>query len=773
MNFLISLIGAVSLTVQISFASAASASSTDLDPIAFYRQIKALRFDRTQVAEIEELVLRKERATIRLDIGEMHFAEPVAGVVSALVFLGQGNFRLKPPDRIEKEQVHRFTGEDSLDIKFSALYMRFNDETADTIKSQFNLQEKRPNREVVQLHERITKLFLEERHVNLHAAFTAALLNEPVAPFFFAVMECHEKSGSMPYYLIFSKDDNASEDISVYQFSPHAYDKAFYTLCSYSSNSDLKSVTSDSAEQYAGIYAGHYDMEIEIDGDKMAVRSDIILKSRIENIQAIHFILQEDMEVDSVHNAQGDTLQFVQEDDEAGVTIFFRQPIMPGERLLTIYYQGEGLVWSENSYILKNNIYWYPRRGYFIPATYDITYRFDRNKQLLSVGKLMDERLENKERISHWVENTAVPAFAFGIADFDSTGLHTGGSTAITVHSVDNRSASTRRRIGGDVASSFYFFKNILGTYPYDHLHVLETPSTTSNGFAGLLFLSAQSYEYEVSGINETLHAHEVSHQWWGNIVGWQSYHDQWLSEALAEYSGALVTQFLLKDDETFLSVIDGWRNDLLSGGHVGVSIGLKRFGYSTTDLSQSDGLRAGPIWLGHRLGQKHPVDYHLIVYEKGALIIHMLRLLLRDFETNSDDRFFALLRDFVSQYQNKKATTADFAAVVSKHAGRNMDRFFEQWIYGSEVPTVYYDYEIKWDRDRQYWIDIEVEQKFVTEPFEMEIPLSWKFEQKEEVRILEIDSWDYTIRFGPFDERPTNFDFNSYGGVLARVKRK
>jgi len=183
----------------------------------------------------------------------------------------------------------------------------------------------------------------------------------------------------------------------------------------------------------------------------------------------------------------------------------------------------------------------------------------------------------------------------------------------------------------------------LLGEYPYKELKIVETPTQLSYGFPGLVFLSSLSFTRQPEGVMEALRAHEVAHQWWGNLVGWQTYHDQWLSEALSVYSGAIMTQFILDDDdETFFQILEGWRNDLLNKGHVGVNLGLKSFGFSKQDLSKSDGLKAGPIWLGRRLGEKFPIDYYLITYEKGAYVIHMLRTMMRDFETGNDEKILA-----------------------------------------------------------------------------------------------------------------------------------
>ncbi len=270
----------------------------------------------------------------------------------------------------------------------------------------------------------------------------------------------------------------------------------------------------------------------------------------------------------------------------------------------------------------------------------------------------------------------------------------------------------------------------------------------------------------------EALRGHEVSHQWWGNLVGWQTYHDQWLSEALAAYSGAIVTQFILEEDATFFQILEGWRNDLLNKGHIGVSAGLKRFGFSKQDLSKSDGLKAGPIWLGRRLGEKFPIDYYLIIYEKGAYVIHMLRTMMRDFETGSDEKFWLMLADFVKTYKGTRASTLDFKKIVEKHTGQNMDWFFEQWIYGIDVPTYTYSYDIF--KKGEYWVDLQVSQKDVPADFKMLIPVTVQTDNdKKSTQLIDMEGAKKSFRLGPFKSLPQKIKFNAFDGVLARARLK
>jgi aminopeptidase N len=154
--------------------------------------------------------------------------------------------------------------------------------------------------------------------------------------------------------------------------------------------------------------------------------------------------------------------------------------------------------------------------------------------------------------------------------------------------------------------------------------------------------------------------AHEVAHQWWGHAVGWKNYHEQWISEGFAQYFAALYAE----QDRA---------GDLLPD--------LLRQMRRTAIAASGQ----GPIYLGYRLGHIQGDDriFRALVYNKGAMVLHMLRRVL------GDDRFFAGLRAFYSEWKFKKAGTDDFQRAMEKASGRDLHRFFETWVFGSEIPHV------------------------------------------------------------------------------------
>src|SRR5205814_10434265 len=94
------------------------------------------------------------------------------------------------------------------------------------------------------------------------------------------------------------------------------------------------------------------------------------------------------------------------------------------------------------------------------------------------------------------------------------------------------------------------FFVDEFGPYPYSQLTVSQFPVNFSQGWPSLLYVSTLSFftkeQRQKLGLSsesdfmftELVRAHEIAHQWFGNKVGWNTYHDQWISEAFSNYAG-------------------------------------------------------------------------------------------------------------------------------------------------------------------------------------------------------------------------------------------
>ncbi len=247
-------------------------------------------------------------------------------------------------------------------------------------------------------------------------------------------------------------------------------------------------------------------------------------------------------------------------------------------------------------------------------------------------------------------------------------------------------------------------------------------------------------------GSDEIFRAHEMAHQWWGIGVEPATYRDAWLSEGFSDFAGMWYMQMVLRDNEKYLKALKDARQEIRRERGTAAPIGLGR--------------RAGESWRG---------NYELSTYKKGAWVVHMLRNLMLDTRNMSEDRFTAMMRDFYQTYRGKRASTEDFQHVVEHHTGIPMDWFFNEWVYGTAVPT----YTFSWNAEPDssgFSAHLRVRQSDVPDDFAMYVPVLIKFAQGEAmVRVLvRGPTTDATLKL---PAEPKTVELNPLESVLAEVK--
>jgi aminopeptidase N len=232
--------------------------------------------------------------------------------------------------------------------------------------------------------------------------------------------------------------------------------------------------------------------------------------------------------------------------------------------------------------------------------------------------------------------------------------------------------------------------------------------------------------------------------------VDFTSYHDQWLSEGFSNFSGLWYLQTVRKDNDKYFGILRRWRTSILE---------------RTEEPS--------PIWLGYRASSsKDDNGYGVLVYQKGAWVLHMLRIMMLDLKTMDENRFTETMREFYRTYQGRRASTEDFRRVAEKHIGADLGWFFDQWVYGTEIPSYRVAYRSDPANNGQYRVKLRVQQQNVGEEFQMYVPVTLDLGNDRVARVrVKVRGAASDIELPLMPSKPKAVRFNDLDGVLAEVK--
>ena len=210
-------------------------------------------------------------------------------------------------------------------------------------------------------------------------------------------------------------------------------------------------------------------------------------------------------------------------------------------------------------------------------------------------------------------------------------------------------------------------------------------------------------------GEEDVFRAHEVAHQWWGIGVDFATYHDQWLSEGFAQFSGLWYMQVARRNNDLYFDMLRRWRDDI----------------FRKRDAAGGEDAEVGPITLGYRTASTESPDaYDLMVYRKGAWVLTMLRVLMLDLRAVKEDAFKGLMRDFYTSYAGRRATTADFQRMAEQRIGVPLDWFFDEWVYGTEIPEYDFSWKLETANDGKTVLRMALTQSGVSDSFQMWVPI-------------------------------------------------
>lgn len=256
-------------------------------------------------------------------------------------------------------------------------------------------------------------------------------------------------------------------------------------------------------------------------------------------------------------------------------------------------------------------------------------------------------------------EPAATYLLTFNIGKFTSIQFD-GASVPIKVYA-DPRDTVAARYAFKLTPQMLNYYSSILGDYPFETFGYVLTPKgsmesqTIVNFYKPLIY---SSYSQKDS-LNLTA-AHEMSHQWFGDMVTPWDYRDVWLNESFATYAESL------------------WKESLF-----GFSSNLNEQRVKMSKYFNNIVKLEGVIPLYDFPRTMATSNYPTTIYYKGAVVLGMLRYKL------SDDKFFSALKGYLRKYKYNNLNTSDLKDNFEKESSVNLTTFFEQWVYGKGWPKI------------------------------------------------------------------------------------
>jgi hypothetical protein len=700
-----------------------------------YDQLNALRVDPATLYEIDpanRIELRRGDVQLSFEQGKLAFLQLFEGRATGAVFFGRGHILAAPRDPVEKQQMAHFLGAPVLDQDFTSACLRFTDDTAADLLRQFREAQISPQPDsafaarwdavLAPLNTgQSLRVLLDSLSQNPKPYFFGAIDGVTTGPFDLVLDPLRreslllgqpKKNAGRSFYDVWASYNAPGTAAPAVPFRALRYsiDTSILANNSLEAKTEVRFRAETGGERWLPLQLSHLLNVEEVSG---------------EHGEALTFFQNEGMTLRERSTRGNDFLNVV----------LPSAPARGAEFTLRFRYRGSVIEDAGNAVLYVGaRESWYPHFGDAADfADYELTMHWPRRLRLVATGTKLDEREDGEFRVGHWRTEKPASVAGFNLGDYAFASL-AAGAHAVEVYAnrmleqaLNNRLGSSAfdvprmpspfgaegqrtsnmmptipvapspadalKQLGRDIDSSIRFYENYSGPFPFQRLGVSQIPGTFGQGWPGLLYISTFSFlppaAQQRAGLTESgqehftdlVPFHEVAHQWWGNVVGWSSYRDQWIDEAIANYLALLFADSQKNANHSLRVWLTRYRQRLVE----------KLTG------AEQPASEVGALDLGTRLtSSKSPEGFEQIIYGKGSWVIHMLREMLRHPGAKDPDaRFAALLHTLAGKYAYRALSSADLQREIEAvmtpamdlEGGRSMEWFFEDWVRGTGVP--------------------------------------------------------------------------------------
>ena len=502
----------------------------------------------------------------------------------------------------------------------------------------------------------------------------------------------------------------------------------------------------------------HYEFDWKLDFESRWIEGKAAIKIRsLTSMDSVSLHLADKMNVTGI--TQDKTpVSFIHQNDlleiyplrtpnpDEELTVIISYSGSPESGLNFSYHGNDPIIWSLDEPIGARE--WFP--CYDIPsdkATVKMHITVADDMIVASNGDLIDVTSHPDHTKTYtWEENYPLSTYLISIAATNyetfSDVYNSGSETMEVLYYAYPEHLTQAQEDFSITVPMIEFYADVFGEYPFleEKYGMAEIPGNASMEHQTCTSLSSN----RVTGTHDYdyLIAHELAHQWWGDLVTLTDWEDIWLNEGFATYSEALWAENLY-GLEGLKSIMTNFRDI-----------------YFTLHDGQEHAIYDPP--LGHLFCE--------IEYEKGAWVLHMLRFVV------GDDNFWEILKEYAQIYAFSNASTEDFRAVCEQIYGGDLTWFFDQWIYEAGYPI----YQFGWGYSSPNTVRVVINQIQEDFPlFSLPVELVFVFPSGTVKKVIWVDEEQNFFQFD-LSEKPLQVLFDPDSWILCvkedfqkKVKRK
>lgn len=399
----------------------------------------------------------------------------------------------------------------------------------------------------------------------------------------------------------------------------------------------------------------------------------------------------EELVVTAVTNSENMPLQFTQTDKliivhlskayEYGETVTFTVKYHATDPKVGLFFDEE----SPTNPIMVSTVSWPDRARHWFPS-YDFPHDKVTNEMIITVknkykvlsnGKLVSvkEDKKNGTKTYHWSQELPHSTYLFMLAIGPFAVIEDSLGSLPVTYWVYEKDVEDAKWIFKKTPHMIDYFNRLFGyEYPWAQYAQVTSPrmgggaENTAATVLGQGVIHDKRAEQDFSW--ERIIAHEVAHQWWGDLITLRTWSQTWLNESFGTYSDYLYTRHDKGEDEGAYDLLRK-KNRYLQEAHT-------RY--------------IRPVVFDRYNRPEDNFDSH--TYPKGAAVLHMLRFVM------GDKPFFRTLKHFLHKHEFQAVDTHDFMTAIKDVTGQNLDWFFEQFIFKPGHP--FFKISYTWDEQSQ-----------------------------------------------------------------------